>query len=81
MHFSNLHKILNIFLKTVQPHSLSISERKTWVLECIAVLVPEEASRINVSMGPTHKKYLQKWILILGFHYSDMSRAGRDQFQ
>ena len=51
-----------------------------WILECIAGLVLEQTSAVNVLMGPKHSRSLQKGTFILLLHNSNMYRAGKCPF-
>ena len=56
------------------------SLRRTWILECIAGLVPEHLSAVNVIAGPTHCRTLQKGTAILRCYHSHIDRAGKETF-
>ena len=57
------------------------SLRKTWILECIAGLVSEHPSVVNVLMNPTHCRTLQQRTFLLHFHHSDKEKAVEQGFK
>ena len=49
------------------------------MFQCIAGLVSEHRSAVNVLTGFTHWITLQKCTLMLRFHHFDLDQAGRRQ--
>ena len=82
--FYNVHTISDILKKKLSPiakYFRNYSLLKACILKCIAGLVSEHPSVVNVLTCPKHCISLQKQTLILGFRYSDLDKAAKRLFK